>query len=295
MVATKLSSALVAPSKVANLLDWRKAVGSVMALDITRKSIGMAVATHPDQQHAEAVALRPISLVQQQHHYHHHRGEGAPSTSFPLYKGKKKNQMSKELISELEAAVRRHRVCAFVVNWPTHEGRMGEQCGRVLHVLDSVIDQSNSVVTRKRPFTLWSSTTTRDGNHYLNDDEHTSSSLSLSSSVDDAHSSSSYNYYSPPDEWGRSIHFANAPAYHPDMYYSSKNPIQRQESLLSSSTTTSSEVAVHVLNEWMKNHWELNTKMGCVMPVTTKSIPHFCKHSVDEYNSDKACLQSALL
>ena len=186
MVATKLSSALVAPSKVANLLDWRKAVGSVMALDITRKSIGMAVATHPDQ-HAEAVALRPISLMQQQHH---HRGEGAPSSSFSLYKGKKKNLVSKELISELEAVVRRHRVCAFVVNWPTHEGRMGEQCGKVLHVLDSVIDQSNSVVTRKRPFTLWSSTTTRDCHHYFNDDEHTSSSLSLSSSVDDAHSSS---------------------------------------------------------------------------------------------------------
>lgn len=280
MVATKLSSALVAPSKVANLLDWRKAVGSVMALDITRKSIGMAVATHPDQ-HAEAVALRPISLVQQQH-------QGAPSS---LHKGKK-NHVSKELISELEAVVRRHRVCAFVVNWPTHEGRMGEQCGKVLHVLDSVIDQSNSVVTRKRPFTLWSLTNTATSHnfiHYVNDDEHTSSSLSLSSSLDDAHS------YSPPDEWGRSIHFANAPDYYPDMYYSSKNPIKRQESLFSSSSSTSSEAAVHVLNEWMKNHWELDTKMGCVMPVTTKSIPHFCTHSVDEYNSDKACLQSALL
>jgi len=281
MVATKLSSALVAPSKVANLLDWRKAVGSVLALDITRKSIGMAVATHPDQ-HAEAIALRPISLVQQQ--VHHHQGQGAPSSSSSLHKDKK-NHLSKELISELEAVVRRHRVCAFVVNWPTHEGRMGEQCGKVLHVLDSVIDQSNSVVTRKRPFTLWSS------NYYPNDDELTSSPLY--SSLDDVHSS-----YSPPDEWGRSIHFASAPAYYPDMYYSSKNPIQRQESLLSSSSMTSStfsEAAVHVLNQWMKNHWELDPKMGCVMPVTTKSIPHFCTHSVDEYNSDKACLQSALL
>ena len=295
MVATKLSSALVAPSKVANLLDWRKAVGSVMALNITHKAIGMAVATHPDQ-HAEAIALRPLSLVQQQPQHHH--GEGAPSISSSFYKGSKKNHVSKELISELEAVVRRHRVCAFVVNWPTHEGRMGEQCGKVLHVLDTVIDQSNSVVTRKRPFTLWSSTPTATShklNHCFNDDEHASSSLSLSSSLDVAHSSSN----SPPDEWGRSIHFAKAPAYYPDMYYSSKNPIQRQETLLlsssSSSSTTSSDAAVHVLNEWMKNHWELDTKMGCVMPVTTKSIPHFCTHSVDEYNSDKACLQSALL
>jgi hypothetical protein len=281
MVATKLSSALVAPSKVANLLDWRKAVGSVMALDITRKSIGMAVATHPDQ-HAEAIALRPISLVvhqpSQQHQYHHSRQELEVDTSSCRTR---KNQVSKELISELEAAVRRHRVCAFVVHWPTHEGRMGEQCGKVLQVLDSVIDQSNSVVTRKRPFTLWSAATAITTTS--NDDEH-------SSSIDDY-------VYSPPDEWGRSIHFANAPAYYPDMYYSSKSIIRRQESLLSSSSsaTTSSEAAAHVLNEWMKNHWEMDSKMGCVMPVTKKSISHFCRHSVDEYNSERACLQSALL
>ena len=46
MIASKLSSALVAPSKVANLLDWRKAVGSVMSLDVTAKGIGMAVTVH---------------------------------------------------------------------------------------------------------------------------------------------------------------------------------------------------------------------------------------------------------
>ena len=292
MVATKLSSALVAPSKVANLLDWRKAVGSVMALDITRTSIGMSIATHPDQ-HAEAIALRPISLLQQhQHHDHHHHHPtyriGEDSASPPPYcKTRSKHQVSKEIISELEAAVRRHRVCAFVVHWPTHEGRMGEQCGKVLQVLDSVIDQSNSVVTRKRPFTLWSSTTaTAIHNSISNineEDGHYSSSLSSCTS------------YSPPDEWGRSIHFANAPTYYPDMYYSSKSPIRRQESLLLSSSFASSDVAAHVLDEWRKNHWEMDSKMGCNMPVTKKSIPHYCRHSVDEYNSEKACLQSALL
>ena len=291
MVATKLSSALVAPSKVANLLDWRKAVGSVMALDITRTSIGMSIATHPDQ-HAEAIALRPISLLQQhQHHDHHHHHPtyriGEDSASPPPYcKTRSKPQVSKEIISELEAAVRRHRVCAFVVHWPTHEGRMGEQCGKVLQVLDSVIDQSNSVVTRKRPFTLWSPTTAIHNsisNTNINEEDGHLSSLSSCTS------------YSPPDEWGRSIHFANAPTYFPDMYYSSKSLIRRQESLLLSSSFASSDVAAHVLDEWRKNHWEMDSKMGCNMPVTKKSIPHYCRHSVDEYNSEKACLQSALL
>ena len=264
-----------------------------MALDITRTSIGMSIATHPDQ-HAEAIALRPISLLQQhQHHDHHHHHPtyriGEDSASPPPYckTSSSKHQVSKEIISELEAAVRRHRVCAFVVHWPTHEGRMGEQCGKVLQVLDSVIDQSNSVVTRKRPFTLWSSTTTTAIHNSISnineEDGHYSSSLSSCTS------------YSPPDEWGRSIHFANAPTYYPDMYYSSKSPIRRQESLLLSSSFASSDVAAHVLDEWRKNHWEMDSKMGCNMPVTKKSIPHYCRHSVDEYNSEKACLQSALL
>lgn len=278
MVATKLSSALVAPSKVANLLDWRKAVGSVMALDISRKGIGMAVATHPDQ-HAEVIALRPISLQQQRQQQLHRRiNEDATSLSRTTTT---KNQVvaTKEWISELEDVVRRHRVCAFVVNWPMHQGRMGEQCGKVLHVLDSVIDQSNSVVTRKRPFTLWSSAATAAATN--NDD-------------------TSYSHHFQLDEWGRSIHFANAPSYHPDMYYSSKDFIRRQESSLSSSFSTNasssaSEAAAHVLHEWMQNHWEVDGTMGLVTPVTKKSKPHFCTHSVDEYNSERACLQSALL
>lgn len=235
-MATKLSSALVAPAKVANILDWRKAVGSVMALNISRDRIGIAVAEHPEH-FSESIPLNSLSL-----------------------QDAKKSQVNEALISELEAAVRQHRICAFVVNWPTHEGRMGERCGKVLQVLDSVVDQSNSVVTRKRPFALWC--------NYAN--------------------ASSYEK-SPVDEWGRSTDFARAPKYFEGMNYSSKSATNQELS-------NASDVAADVLDEWMKNHWIIDAKMGkATVPKKQLSDFFFSEHSVDEYNSERACLQAALL
>ncbi|KAL3812145.1 hypothetical protein ACHAXA_001852 [Cyclostephanos tholiformis] len=245
MIASKLSRALVAPSKVANLLDWRKAVGSVMSLDITAKSIGIAVSVHPE--HArESIPLRPISLGDGR------RPDGSSDAT--------RNPITGEIIHELEAEVRRHRVCAFVVNWPLHEGRSGEQCGKVLAVLDSVIDQSNSVVTRKRPFTLWTDSTR--------------------ASYDSA----------PPDEWGRSVNFARAPEFHRGMKYSSKDVVERE------SSATSSAVAVKVLDEWVKNYWEIDPRMGkATSPKTKRGDFPFTAHDIDRCNNETAYLQAALL
>lgn len=236
MLATKLSSSLVAPSKVANLLDWRKAVGSVMSLDITRDRIGIAVAEHPE-----------------------HICGSIPLESISLRHGKK-SEMSRDLVAELEAAVRRHRVCAFVVNWPTNEGRMGEQCGKVLQVLDCVIDHSNSVVTKKRPFALW------------------------------CHSETASHQSSPIDEWGRSTDFAQAPDYRTDMSYSSKSAARRAQS------QDSSVVAANVLDEWVRSHWEIDSKVGrATVPKKPSTDFFFSTHSVDEYTNENACLQAALL
>ncbi len=106
MLATKLSSALVAPSKVASKLDWSKAFGSVLGIDITRERIGLAVVEHPE-----------------------HNPEPIPLISIPLRDeaSKKSVGISKSALSELESIVRKHHVCASVVNWPVHQGRMGEQ------------------------------------------------------------------------------------------------------------------------------------------------------------------------
>jgi hypothetical protein len=244
MIASKLSSALVAPSKVANLLDWRKAVGSVMSLDITAKNIGIAVSVHPEHI-SESISLRPIPL-------HDGRRRGASKAT--------RNPIMRDIIQELEAEVRRHRVCAFVVNWPVHEGRSGEQCGRVLAVLDSVVDQSNSVVTRKRPFTLWTD--------------------SSRASYDSA----------PPDEWGRSVNFARAPEFHRGMRYSSKDVIERE------SSATSSAVAAKVLDDWVRNYWEIDHKIGrATSPKTKRGDFSFTAHAVDRCSTEIAYLQAALL
>lgn len=234
-MATKLSSALVAPAKVANILDWRKAVGSVMGLNISRDRIGIAISEHPEH-FSESIPLKSISL-----------------------QDARKSQVSKELISDLEATVRHHCICAFVVNWPTHEGRMGEQCGKVLQVLDSVIDQSNSVVTSRRPFALWC--------NYAN---------------------ASFQQ-SEMDEWGRSTDFARAPKYFEGMNYSSKSATNQEMS-------NASDVAADILDEWVRNHWIVDAKMGkATAPKKSLNDFFFCAHSVDEYNSERACLQTALL
>jgi len=239
MLATKLSSALVAPSKVANILDWRKTFGTVLGIDVTRDRIGLAVVEHPE-----------------------HICESVPLRSIPLYdisNAKTKTAISKSALSEIEAIVRQHHVCASVVNWPVHHGRMGEDCGKVLHVLDAVINRSNSIISRKRPFTLWGS------------------------------ANGSFASF-PADSWGRSVDFARAPVYAPDMSYSSKNALRQDLSY------DPSLVAASVLDEWVEKHWQIDSKSGvATAPKLTSTYFSFNPSSVDEYSSENASLQAALL
>mmetsp|Transcript_7150 Transcript_7150/g.15488 ORF Transcript_7150/g.15488 Transcript_7150/m.15488 type:complete len:247 (-) Transcript_7150:129-869(-) len=246
MMASKLSNALVSPSKVANILDWRKAMGVVMGLDITRERIGVALAEHPDlrgpcaTRGPESFPLDSISLRQDRN--------GALC---------KKSQVNEDLVSELEAVVKQHRVCAFVVNWPIQEGRTGEQCGKVLQVLDAVIDKSNCVVTSKRPFALWC--------NYAN----------------------ASNDSSPPDEWGRSTCYTQLRDYTPGMSYSSKSAIRRE------SSANASMVAANVLHDWVENHWAMGIKAKA--STMKKKDFFFNTYLVNEFNSEQAVLQAALL
>ncbi|KAL7460060.1 hypothetical protein ACHAXS_000527 [Conticribra weissflogii] len=239
MIATKLSSALVSPAKVASKLDWQKAVGVVMGLNISNDRIGIAIAEHPEN-FCESIPLNSLNIQE-------------PDSL------RKSRVISNESISELEAIVKQHRVCAFIVNWPVNEGRMGEQCGKVLQVLDSVVGRSNAVVTKRRPFTLWG---------------HKQSSTDSSF----------------PDEWGRSVAFSKAPSSSADMKYSSKTLFTNETS------PDESIMATRILDDWIKSHWEVDRKLGkATAPRIAKSQYYFCKISVDEYNSEKACLQVALL
>lgn len=242
MLATKLSSALVAPPKVANILDWRKAFGAVLGIDVTRDRIGLAVVEHPE-----------------------HNCESVPLISIPLHDSadiKKNTGISNSALSELEAIVRHHHICASVVNWPVHEGRMNEDCGRVLHVLDAMINRSNSIISRKRPFTLWGS------------------------------ANGSFASF-PCDSWGRSVDFARVPAAYAeenDMRYSSKS--LRQES----SYYEPSLVAASVLDEWVQKHWQIDSKLGiATAPKLTSKNFFFDASFVDECSSENCSLQAALL
>ena len=142
---------------------------------------------------------------------------------------------------------------------------MGEQCGRVLSVLDSVIDLSNSVITRKRPFALW------------NDHARGSSYDTASSAV---------------DEWGRSATFALAQEYHPDMKYSSKDVVNQG----SASASSSSAIAASVLDEWVRAYWEIDNKMGrATSPKEKRRDFFFSTRAVDRWDSKSAYLQAALL
>jgi RNase H-fold protein (predicted Holliday junction resolvase) len=208
-----------------------------MGLSITRDRIGIAVTEHPENFSGTA----PIK-----------------SLSLPM----KNKAMSKDVIAELESMVRQNHVCAFVVDWPVNEGRTGEQCGKTLQVLDSLIDQSNNLINRKRPFTLW-------GNRGA-----------CPSSTDSF----------AVDEWGRSADFARAPQYFEGMSYSSKNVF------IDVSKSDPATVAADVLQDWIKSNWILDAKMGkATAPKKPMGNYFFSAHSVDEYNSEKACLKAALL
>lgn len=236
MIATKLSSALVSPSKVAGILDWRRSIGVVMGLNITRDRIGIAVAEHPEN-FAETIAIKSLSI------------------------SGKNRDLSHDAVAELEGLVRQHQVCAFVVNWPLNEGRTGEKCGKTLQVLDSLIDQSSSLITRKRPFTLWSS---------------------------DTSTNSTDSFF--VDNWGRSADFARAPMYSEGMSYSSKNVF------IDLNKSEPASKAADVLQDWIKANWVVDFKLGKATPPKKPASNYFFSaHSVDEYNSESACLQSALL
>ena len=133
MTSKLLQKVLTTPSKVASKLDWKKAVGgTVLSLNIHQDRIGLALASHPSHDE-DATTFEPIRLLK--------RG--------------KVTEQSKRLLSQL---VQDHQVCGFVVSFPLQQdsGRMGAACGRTLHTLDSLL-QDTKIVTPNRPLCLWDS------------------------------------------------------------------------------------------------------------------------------------------
>ena len=140
MASKAILNVLTTPSKVASKLDWRRASGSVLSLDIHQDRIGLAIASHPT--YGEGIStLRPITL-------------------------QRKGRVNEECRIALSKIVKEHKVCGVVVSWPLQDsGKMGAACGRVLYTLENILQEDSTIITPNRPFCLW------DGNHSSKEEE----------------------------------------------------------------------------------------------------------------------------
>ena len=137
---------LADPSKLASKLDWKKASGSILALDVGSDRIGLAIASHPSCGNTP-LPLEPMPIKLET-------------------RAGNRRALAESVLVELQTIVKNYNVCGFVVSWPLQkEGRCGAPCGKVLHTLDSLVNESSSIVTSSRPFCLW------DDHHYVPDDD----------------------------------------------------------------------------------------------------------------------------
>lgn len=133
---------LATPGKVAAKLDWKK-TGSILSVDIGKHEIGMAVAPHPSSENPIRT-LPPLRL------------ERTPLNTKTAENHKQAVTLTRNCVEHMASIVQEHKVCALLVSWPVQdEGRFGKPCGQVLHTLDSLLEESNSIVTKQRPVCLW--------------------------------------------------------------------------------------------------------------------------------------------
>ena len=98
---------------------------------------------------------------------------------------------NQEILHQISTIIKKHRVCAMVVGWPTQpNGRVGKSCGRVFHFLDSFAQGSKPLLSKERPFVLW-------------EEERCSTTF--------------------VDKWGRSAVFSRIPSGHNKIYNSTAN------------------------------------------------------------------------
>jgi hypothetical protein len=165
-----LSKLLVAPSKVANALEWNTTAGSssrrhngwdsataggasILTVNLTRDSMELLVASHPmlDEpvQTLPSIPLKTEILQvptkdheqhERDHHHHHHL-----SSLRRLVPG---------VAMEFKQILQDWQVAGIVVHWPVQkEGWCGYACGKVLFVLDHL--NSYHSFSHKRPMCLW--------------------------------------------------------------------------------------------------------------------------------------------
>ena len=134
--SVRLIRLLKPPSQVANTLDWAKKTKNVATLHIGRDRIGVAIASHPEVSGAVQV-LPPVKLQL-------------------VTKEGNQRALAPTCVDTLASVCEEHEVGSFVVVWPAQKsGRAGASCGKVLHTLESLLSESDSVLTKNRPICLW--------------------------------------------------------------------------------------------------------------------------------------------
>lgn len=197
-----LSRSLVTPNKVASVIDWsRKAV---MALDITENQVGICIGGRPSSHEDNEVhRLDPIRL---------HTSRSSHD----------------QVAAQIDNLAREHDVCAIVVGWPLQpEGNPGKPCGKVLHTLENLVAHDSSIVSRRRPFTLWDDRRAAIDKESPSSSSQSTSSTSRSEDNDRTTTSTTIENDQPPDQWGRCVAFARAPTSKDGDTYCSQNAYDR--------------------------------------------------------------------
>ena len=133
----KLAKLLVAPSKIASSLNWKKYSGAVLSLDIHKDRIGMAIASHPTRMdNCGAETLEPI--------YYHFQNGKLPDNA-------------KDRLEQIVQQQHKN-ICGIVVSWPLQKdtGHMGAPCGRTIHIVEELLEETN-VIAPHRPICFWDS------------------------------------------------------------------------------------------------------------------------------------------
>lgn len=176
-MASKLTKYMTSPSRIASSFDWKRLSGAVLSMNISNKTINLALASHP------SCDDKIMNL---------------PDIPLQLDTQDNKRVVNKKVLQELQDICQKNKVCGIVVAWPIQkEGRMGHDCGKVLHTLDSLASYSQ-VLTPNRPFCLW------DGRHIPeeHDDEWGRAARYGQSSCDD----NKTIHYASKEQYNQSTH-----------------------------------------------------------------------------------------
>jgi len=246
MPSTKLTKCIVAPYRISRILEWNKSKGSVMALDIGHKRVGIALTGHSSKSGA-IFQYVPIDYRE----------------------GKNRNKNKDFILREVDRIIENNQVCAFVVSWPVKpNGKVGKSCGRVLHVLDHLANNTKPLLSQNRPFSLWEEEVPVDRKDLV-------------------------------DKWGRSELFSRIPSIHQKIYSSKGmgDDIYNEGSSLTASSMLHDFMNTRCREDCQEEQYHINDPITNTVDATYfhgigSSID---EHYLDDYESHGTYIQPSIL